>query len=555
MPNADKFGGIYVQLGYPGKYGENVYVNTEKGLYIYKTHPEVYVIGVRNGGLSFSAYSKNTDLYSVKSWNIYSPSRTWIIDDEMCVSECQDTPEDCLKKDAMIVYSKYLNIRGGYHNTDKILNDGYVYYNDEDKMYLYRISRQYCHRQYNCWVIGPREGANQFYMKSENSNNLSPELVDWGKSGISVKSYKQPCHKNDIIEDNDGKDAEKEHEKVTVSIYEDESFPASSESIGIDKYSNASWVRAFDLQPNDSEMVLFHGVEPNDILQGSLGDCWLLCALAAIAEFPNFFKDKIFKTDKVSPNGKYSLNLYNSGTKSWETITIDDRIPCEPKKWYDNRTRPLFAQPNENEMYLLLIEKAFAKVCGSYGKLSGGYPALAWMVLTGCEDLHFWGKNSNDKSWTKRLAATEKIRENPWNFQGMWIKGSNITNTADDMFDFLKNCDEKNYVMGAAIHGDVMEKARSDGLIERHAYSLISVYSDKKYKMIQLRNPWGNNHEWNGDWSDKSSKWNNNPELKEKLMWSNKPDGLFWMSWTDFNKIFHDVQIAAITMDTPRSKF
>jgi hypothetical protein len=34
-------------------------------------------------------------------------------------------------------------------------------------------------------------------------------------------------------------------------------------------------------------------------------------------------------------------------------------------------------------------------------------------------------------------------------------------------------------------------------------------------------------NEWTGDWADKSSKWT--PELKKRLGWSDKDDGIFWM--------------------------
>jgi hypothetical protein len=51
---------------------------------------------------------------------------------------------------------------------------------------------------------------------------------------------------------------------------------------------------------------------------------------------------------------------------------------------------------------------------------------------------------------------------------------------------------------------------KSYGLVNMHAYSLISaaeVKKDgKKVQLVKLRNPWGD-HEWNGDWSDKSGLW------------------------------------------------
>jgi hypothetical protein len=42
--------------------------------------------------------------------------------------------------------------------------------------------------------------------------------------------------------------------------------------------------------------------------------------------------------------GKYRLRLYDAAASAWEEVTIDDRIPCDPKKaWFDAPT-PLFAK-------------------------------------------------------------------------------------------------------------------------------------------------------------------------------------------------------------------
>ena len=156
-------------------------------------------------------------------------------------------------------------------------------------------------------------------------------------------------------------------EDTSDKLFVDEEFGTNESTLGnIENlnYKNVSWIRATDLQPQCSDMVLFHGVEPNDIVQGGLGDCWFLCR-ATLAEFPNYLKNTIFKTDHVSPNGKYELQFYNISTKVWDTVVIDDFIPCGPKRWFDIQ-RPLFAQPNENEMYVLLLEKALAKLSGSY---------------------------------------------------------------------------------------------------------------------------------------------------------------------------------------------
>ena len=79
------------------------------------------------------------------------------------------------------------------------------------------------------------------------------------------------------------------------------------------------------------------------------------------------------------------------------------------------------------------------------------------------------------------------------------------------------------------------------GLVDAHAYSLISTHDEvdslgKPLRLIKIRNPWGF-REWTGDWSDKSPKWT--PELKAKLSYEDKDDGVFFISFEDYVKFFY----------------
>ena len=75
-----------------------------------------------------------------------------------------------------------------------------------------------------------------------------------------------------------------------------------------------------------------------------------------------------------------------------------------------------------------------------------------------------------------------------------------------------------------------------------HAYTLLTVREACGVRLLRLRNPWGD-HEWTGDWSDKSRLWTDRTKAAFNVE-VNEHDGAFWMSDADFLKHFSSVGVA-----------
>ena len=71
---------------------------------------------------------------------------------------------------------------------------------------------------------------------------------------------------------------------------------------------------------------VFQGhVDPSDISQGMLGDCYFLSAISAIAEKENRIR-RIFLQRNVTKSGAYCVALCLNGM--WEEVVVDDFFPC-----------------------------------------------------------------------------------------------------------------------------------------------------------------------------------------------------------------------------------
>lgn len=545
----DKINGTYRALGKPGLYGEVVYENRRNRMFLYHIDSgSHYAIGRKKNAPACICFTRHENASAKGHWMLYDQSQ-WVAAAGLAVRFLDNVDSDNNSNDcapAVAVSSRYSNISGGYVRLEsETVNGRPVYKDDEDGKYLW-------YGPTGAWIVSDSAGVSghgsySSYVSSEPTNASSPENADWSKAGVSVRATIPPSEVTDLLE------RARQSER---GLFRDPDFPPVASSIGDEVVSGTMpqdtlWIRPTVLNPPGEPLDLFNGIDPNDIMQGALGDCWLLSAVSALAEFPAFIEDSLFVTKRLSPTGRYELRMYDAAEARFKIVVFDDAIPCAPPKWWE-WPRPLFAQPSQNEIYILLIEKCFAKLAGSYSKLSGGYPLLAWMTMTGCEDLQSWKRSraggALSRKWQLSQVAVDKVRENPFNFQRMYTRATDDFKSDAQLFDYLVQCDGRNYIMAASISGSSVEKARDDGLVERHAYSLIAVKRSHEFMLAKLRNPWGNEREWKGEWSDGSAEWARHPEVKRDLDHHERDDGIFWMQFADFVSIFDGIQICAIEM-------
>lgn len=208
-----------------------------------------------------------------------------------------------------------------------------------------------------------------------------------------------------------------------------------------------------------------HAIDPNDVDQGMVGDCYLHASMAAIARVnPEALRELI----SDNGNGTYDVTLHFDVQGDWipwavdEVITVDDQFPTRedgmPAYAGDSGVR------DGAELWVMLIEKAWAVAQGSYDAIWSGRNPQG-MRLLGMEDV----SNARTSSMTAEEIGT---------FLHEHLEAEHAL-----------VCQTPDYAESGEATRELAEEV---GAVGGHGYAVMEV--DAEAGTVDLYNPWGTDH-------------------------------------------------------------
>ena len=305
------------------------------------------------------------------------------------------------------------------------------------------------------------------------------------------------------------------HNKYSICDYNSKGwiFPRNVGKVDMRNWDKIEkqWCRVGEIESMKYHEVFVDGATVDDIQQGNIGDCYFLSTIGSLCSQKINFIEKLFLIKRKSQTNVYGILFHINGVK--KVVLIDDYLPYIQT----NQIKTLFFSSSfQKEIWVSLIEKAWAKINGGYARITGGgFTYEVFDVLT--------------EAYTEHIIIDKKKKEELW--------------------DKIQNAKNNNYPMtaGTPSRNSIMF-LDFVGLVYGHGYTVIDIFSlntgKEKVKLIKLKNPWGN-REFSGDWSDYSKKWT--PYLKKQCNFvKNENDGIFHMSYDDFIYYFFTLDICKL---------
>jgi len=203
------------------------------------------------------------------------------------------------------------------------------------------------------------------------------------------------------------------------------------------------------------------GVGPADVVQGQAGDCYLLSVLTSLGR-----NHRELLKSAITPlgDGTYKVRFYQpdaQGQMQPVYVRVDGQLP------FRGNVARYARSPNQRELWVAVMEKAYAQWKGGYEAIGrGGYAGQVMTELTG----------------------------RPHSFQ--WIEPSQ---DAAQLYGQLQAALAEGKIVSI---GTPDSHALPRGLVKAHAYAVLGVEEKDGKQVLLVRNPWGNTEPGNDGRND-----------------------------------------------------
>ncbi|TKC42500.1 hypothetical protein EI555_001518 [Monodon monoceros] len=294
-----------------------------------------------------------------------------------------------------------------------------------------------------------------------------------------------------------------------------------------------------------SPQFIVGGATRTDVCQGMLGDCWLLAAVASLTLNEELLYRVVPRDQNFQENygGIFHFQFWQYG--GWVEVVVDDRLPTK-----DGELLFLCAEEG-SELWSTLLEKAYAnKPQGMPLSFEGGFPSSLPMPPT--------PRNPRSQGSTVLMRLSlEGFEDFTGGISELYeLKNPPIIRKALRAGSLLAcsiDVSREGFSLLPLPIAAAAEAITSLKLVKSHASSVTGVeevdFRGHPEKLMRLRNPWGE-VKWMGARSDDAPEWNYiDPRQKEELD-KKAEDGEFWMSFSDFLRLFSRLEICNLSLDS-----
>ena len=277
-------------------------------------------------------------------------------------------------------------------------------------------------------------------------------------------------------------------------------------------WTNFKWLKPDKIFDSQNYIILPEHFSDKDIIQGCLNNSSFLFVIGALCKYPNIIEKLLFIKEKTK---EHIYGVYINIHGQWKLVLVDDNFPaCENRKI----KKFAFAHCKNKEIWVNLIEKAWAKINGCYAQIGANYsPFEIFDVLT--------------------EAYTEVIN----------INNNKKYNLKKKLWKKISNAKKNGFIIMAVSNNNLsIEKI---GILPGGSYIISKMYEIQTEdevepeKILKLYNPW-EDIVFSGDWGELSKIWTE--ELKEKINYSEVKEGEFFISFNDFINYFDSLGIVKL---------